>query len=73
MENLTCEFCHKEVTENFNFCPYCGEPLTDIAKQIKSKQNSNAQLKLIYTLLDRVSDEKTIKTLQEIVEEIKKI
>ncbi len=72
MENMICEFCHKEVEENFNFCPYCGEPVSELAKQIKAKQNINAQLKLVFSLLEKVNDEKTITLLQEFVDEAKK-
>ena len=72
MENKVCEFCHKEIEENYNFCPYCGEALSDLAVQIKEKQLINAQLKLVFNLLDKVTDEKTITLLQEFVEEAKK-
>ena len=72
MENKVCEFCNKEVEENFNFCPYCGEALTDIAKQINAKVKTNAKLELVFKLLENTNDEKTIELLQNFVEQAKK-
>ena len=36
MENK-CEKCGELTKSNFNFCPNCGEALTEIAKNIKKK------------------------------------
>ena len=71
MENLTCSFCNKEVAENFQFCPHCGEPLTELAKKIEEKRNANAQLKVIFSLIENVNDEKTINLLKEYVNKLK--
>ena len=71
MENLTCSFCKKEIAEEFGFCPYCGEPQTELAKKIEEKRNANAQLKVIFSLIENVNDEKTISLLKEYVNKLK--
>ena len=56
------EFLEKE----FNFCPYCGEPLTDLAKETLREQTKIAQLKLISLLTDKVKDKDTLDILEKL-------
>lgn len=72
MENKICEFCNKEIQEKYNFCPYCGEAQTELAKMIERKNRTNAQLELVLKLIDNTTDEKTLAILQEFVNEAKK-
>jgi predicted amidophosphoribosyltransferase len=66
-----CKNCLSPISSDYSFCPYCGEPLNDLAKQIVKKQNSIAQLRLIYVLLEKVEDEKTKKMLNKLIEKYK--
>lgn len=69
---MRCDYCGKEVEDGANFCSDCGEPLNDLAKKFKQKEQSVAQLKLINLLLDKVDDPKTLNLLQKLVERYKK-
>ena len=71
MDSNICQFCQKEIEEDFNFCPYCGEPLSNLAKTIRAKQERNAQLQLALSLIDSVRDEDTLSLIQEFVKDVK--
>lgn len=62
-----CPKCDKIVEKEYHFCPYCGEPLTELAQDVAREQTKVAQLKLINLLLDKVKDEKTINLLEKLV------
>ena len=61
-----CPVCEKELEKEFNFCPYCGEPLTDLAKETLREQTKIAQLKLISLLTDKVKDKDTLALLEKL-------
>ena len=67
MEKDICPNCEKNIEKNFNFCPYCGEALTEIAKEIIVKQAKISQLKLINVLTNKVKDSDTLKLLEKLI------
>lgn len=60
-----CNECDNILEENFDFCPYCSEPISDRAKMLEKQKAINAQLVLIASLMKEVSDTKTLKLLNE--------
>lgn len=34
-DNIKCEKCKSPITEDFSFCPYCGNPMLDAEKEMK--------------------------------------
>lgn len=65
-----CSVCKKQVSENYNFCPYCGKPLTDLAKELIKTQIDNNRLEVLIKLIDNVDDEKTLKLIKSMVKKI---
>ena len=63
-----CPTCSKQVLDDYSFCPYCGEALTEGAIEVIKEQNKLSQLKVIYLLIDKVKDPKTIELLQKLIE-----
>lgn len=53
MERTTCKKCGEEVSDNFSFCPKCGNPLTG-EKPAKKKQDRWTTLLLIALLISVV-------------------
>ncbi len=60
-----CNECGNIMEENFDFCPYCSQPISDRAKMLEKQKAINAQLVLIASLMKEVSDTKTLKILNE--------
>jgi predicted amidophosphoribosyltransferase len=67
-----CPECEKEVDKSFSFCPYCGEPLNESAKQFYKLKDQNAQLKMLYALISKIDDKKSLKILKAMVDAIEK-
>ena len=42
-----CPKCNQELNEEMNYCPICGEPITDLAKQRELLKIQNAYPKMI--------------------------
>lgn len=73
MENKSkCPFCEKEIESGFDFCPYCGEPLTEMAKELRDKSDSIVELEFASSLIGEVKDENTLKLLKKFVEKFSK-
>lgn len=67
-----CPNCNNEIKDDFNVCPYCLEPLNDMAKKLFLEKEKSAQLKLLSALIEKANDEKTLKTYKNLVEMITK-
>ena len=67
-----CPACNNEIKDDFNVCPYCLEPLNDMAKKLFLEKEKSAQLKLLSALIEKANDEKTLKTYKNLVEMITK-
>ena len=68
-----CENCNNLVEKDFEFCPFCSNPLTDKAKELEEKKSVNAQLILIATLIKETNDPETLLLLNKYVKLLKKI
>lgn len=67
-----CPVCEKEIDNGFSFCPYCGEPLNDMAKKLYTTKEKNAQLKLLYAIISKIDEPKSLKILKAMVDVIEK-
>ena len=67
-----CPFCNLEVEDEFNFCPYCSEPLTEKGRDVEHNKEKKAQLKLVAALTRTVEDETTLKLLSQITNKLSK-
>jgi|GEM_PF-6211669 len=61
-----CPTCAKVLQNDFNFCPYCGEAISELAKETLREQTKVSQLKLINLLTDKVKDQKTLELLEKL-------
>lgn len=67
-----CCVCGRDLEAEFHFCPYCGEPVSELAKEISKKQASVAQLKLLNALAEKIKDKNTLELIGKLVEQYKK-
>ncbi len=65
-----CPYCNLEIEDDFNFCPYCSEPLTEKGKQVEHNKEKKAQLKLVVALTKAVNDEATLKILDQLTNKL---
>lgn len=72
MEEKKCPVCEKQIIKEYNFCPYCGEAMTDLAKEFSKKQTAIAHLKLLSALIEKVQDKNTLDLLEKLVNQYKK-
>ena len=62
-----CNNCKKNVNENFNYCPYCGEPLNEIAKRKQQIVLQNAGLLKLHELSLSTNDPAVLKAIKNFV------
>ncbi|MGN1222707.1 MAG: zinc-ribbon domain-containing protein [Christensenellales bacterium] len=67
---INCSNCNQELENNFEFCPYCGEAISEIAKDLETERETNTKLALIVELVKEIKDEKSLKTLEKFVKKI---
>lgn len=71
MEKI-CDNCKNLLEKDFEFCPYCSNPITLGAKRLEEKKAVNAQLVLLFTMLKEANDEKTLKILDKYIKLLSK-
>ena len=67
-ENL-CPICFTNV-ENSNFCSACGEPISDLAKDLVKEQKSNYELAILVKLIDYIKDERDLKFIKGLISKL---
>lgn len=72
MENNICKICEKEIDNNYNFCPYCGAAVTEIAKRLNKEKCDIIRLKLINDLTDKIEDKGALSVLNKEAKKISK-
>ena len=70
MEKYICESCKKELLTDYNFCPYCGIALTDIAKRLNKEKVDVIKLKFLSNLADQIEDKKVLSKIKQIANKI---
>ena len=69
MEQI-CEKCKQNVSEDFEFCPYCGYAITLGAKQLTQQKFDIVKLKVLNDLADKIDHTPTLKILKEYANKI---
>lgn len=67
-----CDNCKNLLEKDFEFCPYCSNPITEKAKELDEKRIVNAELVLLLTMLKEANDEKTLKILNKYIKLLSK-
>ena len=62
---MNCKECEKEILENYNFCPYCGSAISDVAKRLNKEKVDLIKVRLINEVCDQISDKKTLEILNK--------
>ncbi len=65
-----CPKCNEQLEDKFSFCPYCDEPLNDLAKKLQSEKEKTAQLSLLYALIKKTDDPKLLTKYKELIETV---
>ena len=69
---MSCGNCENVLNENFEYCPYCGEPLTKKSKELEDIKTINAQLILLASLIKEIEDTKSLYVLEKYVKKLNK-
>ena len=64
-----CPICFTDV-EGANFCSACGEPISDLAKELVKEQKNNYELALHVKLLDYIRDEKDLRFIKGLINKL---
>ena len=67
---MKCKNCQAEI-QDFNYCPVCGEPLTDKAVEVEKQKVLNIRLETLLKLTKTTDDEKTLLLIKELISKIK--
>lgn len=67
-----CDNCNNLLEEDFEFCPYCSNPISDKAKKLENDKTINAQLVILATLLREVDDPKTLFSIDKLIKALSK-
>ena len=62
---------NKQEIYEFDFCPHCGTPISDIAKQVEIKKNTNIRLETLLKISKLTNDEKTLTIIKELIDKLK--
>lgn len=65
-----CTFCEKELKEDFNFCPRCGEAISNSAKKLETTKTLNAQLLILATLVKELNDVESLKIVDKYIKNL---
>lgn len=67
---MKCLNCKHEIYE-YDFCPYCGTPISELAKKVEIKKNTNIRLETLLKLVNLIDDDKTLNIIKELVNKLK--
>lgn len=68
--NNFCAICNKYYNNKINFCPICGEPLTDNAKNFLKQKEINAQLQILRALIKLIHNEKDLQIIKSMINKL---
>ena len=60
-----CSKCNEEFLDVYNYCPDCGEPLSDLAKTKEALKVQNAKLQALQELSSYTNDQTVLNTIKE--------
>lgn len=64
---MYCPKCNVELEEEMNYCPTCGEPITDLAKQRELLKIQNAGLLKLQELSKSTTDPAVITAIKNLI------
>lgn len=67
---IKCNHCGRNNLEIANFCQFCGEPLTEIAKDLQKERIITSQLLILSQLVNKVEDEKTLNLIKSAIKKL---
>jgi predicted amidophosphoribosyltransferase len=67
---MKCLNCKHEIYE-YDFCPHCGTPISELAKKVEIKKNTNIRLETLLKLVNLIDDDKTLNIIKELVNKLK--
>lgn len=59
-----CSKCNEEFLEVYNYCPSCGEPLSDLAKTKETLKMQNAKLQALEELSKSTNDQNVLNAIK---------
>ena len=62
-----CPKCNQELNEEMNYCPICGEPITDLAKQRELLKIQNAGLLKLQELSKSTVDPSVLTAIKNLI------
>lgn len=62
-----CPRCNTELIEEMNYCPECGEPITDLAKQRETLKIQNAGLLKLQELSKSTADPAVLTAIKNLI------
>ena len=62
-----CSKCNEEFLEVYNYCPDCGEPLSDLAKTKEALKLQNAKLQALEELSKSTNDQNVLNAIKEYI------
>lgn len=71
MESKICKICKSEIDEGSNFCPMCGEAISENAKIYKKQLEIKAQLEVLANLAKVVKDTRSLELIKSFILKLK--
>lgn len=72
MENKTCQTCNNLISEEFEFCPYCGSPISKKALELENTKLVNSQLVMLANLIRNIEDSKSLYVIDKYIKMLSK-
>lgn len=67
---MKCLNCKEEIY-NYDFCPHCGTPISERAKNVEIQKNINIRLETLLKLTKLTDDKKTLEIIENIANQLK--
>ena len=67
MNNNICPKCEIELSEESNYCPICGEPITKLAMQREALKMQNAGLLKLQELSKSTKDPAVLNAIKDLL------
>lgn len=67
---IECPICFTECARNANYCPACGEPISELAKDFESEKKTNIEIAILMKVMDYMKDEKDVKFLKGLIDKL---
>lgn len=62
-----CKKCSNILNQDYNYCPYCSNPLTSDAILLEKKKLTNIRLETLLQLLTIIDDETSLNRIKVLI------